>query len=552
MAISQLNTIFAKHHRIIFGIFSVIIIIAFTDFLTPGTGIVDAFRGTGRGEAAGEIFGKTVSYAELGEQIRTDMLAMQVFMNMQINQSMREQLENNSFYNLANLAAAEQANIAVSDEEVARFLRNFFRDEKGKFNLQTYRNFVENYLRAEGFTEDDLNQAARQYLVLAKFQAAQNASVVVTPDELKQFYNMLNEEYEVLICDIKAADFAKNIKVDAAALESYFAANRSKYVIPAQVQALVVEFPYSKFRSQAIKNVKDQQIKEFYEQNKNLFGTVKDGKFEIPELNKVKDQVRSSAIAAAARELAVNEANKFGTTAYEAVSAVPAEQRLNVFKKQLAAAKLQVQLTGRFAADSTKAGKIAEPELVKELAGVFMDMPISNAVPGEKAVYIGYVTELIPSRPAELKEVKAKVTADYIQQESMKAARTRGEEVAAKLNAMPINTRSAKALADKTNKFKALKKFTLTSGSPELGYNIGIVTNLQPGEVAPVIAQADGVQVLMLAARKAPAEAYKADKNLEAMFRNYKQSMLQMEYNAYLNANCKRYAQPAEAEAVAE
>ena len=57
MAISQLNTIFAKHHRIIFSIFSVIIIIAFMDFLTPGTGFVDAFRNNGSRAAAGEIFG---------------------------------------------------------------------------------------------------------------------------------------------------------------------------------------------------------------------------------------------------------------------------------------------------------------------------------------------------------------------------------------------------------------------------------------------------------------------------------------------------------------
>ena len=194
----MLNTVFAKHHRIIFGVFSIIIIIAFTDFLTPGTGIIDAFRGNGRSQAVGEIFGKKVTYSELNDQVRMDMLIFQVFMNTPINQSMREALENQSFYNLASLEAARQAKITVSDEEVAKFLRNYFRNEAGKFNLEAYQNFVNNFLANEGFSEEDLQNAARQYLTLAKFRESQNDAVVVTPGEVRSFYNMLNEEFEVL------------------------------------------------------------------------------------------------------------------------------------------------------------------------------------------------------------------------------------------------------------------------------------------------------------------------------------------------------------------
>ncbi len=552
MAISKLNTVFAKHHRIIFGVFSIIIIIAFTDFLTPGTGIVDAFRGTGGGQAAGEIFGEKVSYAELGEQIRLDVLSAQVFMNIPINQSMREQLENQSFFNLANLAAAKQAGITASDEEVGRFLRNFFRNEKGSFSAETYRNFVDNYLMAEGFTESDLNEAARQQLILAKFQNAQNAAVIVTPGELKEFYNMLNERFEVLAGTFKAADFEKSVKVDDEVLNTYFAANRGKYLIPASVQALVVEFPYDKYRSQAIKNVKDEQLKDFYEQNKHLFGTVKDGKFEVQEFEKVKNEVRSSAIAAAAREMALNAAQQFGVTAYEAIGNVPAEQRRSVFEKQLAAAHLNATATGKFAADSASAGSFAEPDLVSELAGVFMDMPISNAVPGKQAAYIGYVTEMIPGREAQLSEVKAQVTADYVKFQSMQLTAERASEVAAKLDAIPQANRVARVKAMQEPKFKSIPEFTLLNGSAELGYNSAAVTELQVGELTAPIRKADGVQLLILAGRKAPEKPYAEDQNLEMMYRNYKASMIQMEYSYYLMSNCKRYAVDAEAEAVAE
>ena len=553
MAISKLNTVFAKHHRIIFGVFSVIIIIAFTDFLTPGTGIVDAFRGNGRSQAVGEIFGRKVTYAELSEQIRTDMLIYQVFMNVQVNQSMREALENQSFLNLANLAAARQAKIMVSDEETGRFLRNQFRDDKGKFNLEAYKNFVNNYLANEGYTEEDLNNAARQYLMLAKFQSSQAAAVVVTPDELKSFYNMLNEEFEVLKGEFKTADFAKKIKVDQKALKAYFDANRSKYIIPARIQALVVEYPYNKYRSQAIKNVKEPQLKAFYEQNKQLFSTVKDGKVVEQEFEKVKNQVRSSAIAAAARDMAVNAAQKFGVDAYEKVGNVPAEQRLATFKKLLAAGKLAAKDTGLFAADSKVAGKIKEAALVSELASVFNDVPVSNAVPGKDAAYVGYVVKMIPSRNAELKEVRAQVTADFIQLEAAKAARKFADELVAKYSTLKIKDRiaQAKALAEPF-KFKPVKKFSLMSGSSELGMASGAVAKLMPGELSEPIASAAGTQLLLLVSRKVPAKAYTADPMMENMFRSFKAQMQQMEYSNYLSSNCKKYAQSAEAQAVAE
>ncbi len=549
MAISKLNTVFAKHHRIIFGVFSVIIIIAFTDFLTPGTGIIDAFRGNGRSQAVGEVFGQKVTYSELGEQIRLDMLTMQVFMNIPVNQSMREYLEEQSFYKLASLAAAEQAKITVSDAEVGRFLRNFFRDEKGKFNLEAYQNFVNNYLANEGFTEDDLNRAARQQLILNKFQSAQAAAVVVTPDEMKSFYNMLNEEFEVLKGEFKTADFAKKIKVDPKALQAYFDANRSKYTIPARVQALVVEYPYSKYRSQAIKNVKDPQLKAFYEQNKQLFSTVKDGKVVEQEFEKVKNQVRSSAIAAAAKDLAVNAAQKFGVDAYEKVGNVPAEQRLATFKKLLAAGSLKAVDTGLFAANSSTAGKIKETALVSELAGVFADVPISNAVPGKDAAYVGYVVKLIPSRNAELKEVRARVTADFKQFEAAQAARKFAEELIAKYNTLPVKDRIARA---KAGAFKPVKKFSLLAGSAELGQTAGIAAQLMPGELSVPMQTATGTQVLLMVSRKAPVKPYTADPMLEGMCRSYKSQMQQLEYNLYLQSNCKKYAQSAEAQAVAE
>ncbi len=549
MAIARMNSFFARHHRVIFGVITIIIIVAFTDFLTPGTGIVEAFRGNGRAQSAGEIFGSRVGYMELGEQTRLDMLSAQVFMGIPLNASMREQLEAQAFYTLANLEAAAKAGLQVSDEEVGRFLRLFFRDEAGKFNADAYRNFVENYLAAEGFAEADLNTAARQYLLLAKLQDGQRAAVVVTPGEVELFYNMLHEEFEVLSGDFSAADFAKSVKVEPAELTAFFQANRGKYVIPAQLEALVVEFPYDQFRSEAIKSVNDAAIKAFYDKNPALFSKVENGKVEVKPFAAVKNEARSLAIANTARDLAAAKAQQFGATVYEAVGNAPVEQRKAVFVKLAGAAKLAPKTTGRFAADSKAAGTVAEPALVTELAGVFVDVPVSNAVPGEKAAYIGYVTEFVPSREAELNEMQKRITADFVREKSLAAARERAVEVAQALKALPAAGRIARVQGMTAPRFKALKKFTPMTGSKELpGYVAAVVGGLLPGEVSDAIPTGDGARVLMVLHRTLPAKPQAADAALESMVRNYKLALAQSEYQAWLAANCVRYAQPQDAQ----
>ena len=102
------------------------------------------------------------------------------------------------------------------------------------------------------------------------------------------------------------------------------------------------------------------------------------------------------------------------------------------------------------------------------------------------------------------------------------------------------------------NLCKAVPKFSLMAGSAELGQAAGVVPQLMPGELSDPMQTAAGTQVLLLVARKAPAKAYTADPMMEGMYRNYKSQMQQMEYSFYLQSNCKKYAQSAEAQAVAE
>ncbi len=550
MAIAQMNTFFSRHHRIIFGVITVIIIIAFTDFLTPGTGIVDAFSGRSRGSTAGEIFGRKITYAALNEQVMYDMLAAQVFMGIPINDSMRDRMMNQSFYTLAGLAAAERAGLQVSNAEVGQFLRLFFRNEAGQFSEELYRNFVEGFLTAQGFSEEALNTAARQYLLLTKLQEMQRAAIITTPGELETFRRMIAEEFEVMAGKFTAADFAAAVKVEPAALEEFFQNNRARYIIPATIQATVASMPYENFRAEAAKRATPEAVKLFYDNNPALFSKIADGKTEVKPFDQVKKEAALQATAAIARDLALTQANQFVGAAYEAISNAKPEARAALFARLAGEHKFTLRPTGPFKSTDKTAGAVAEPLLVGELAGVFADIPVTNAVAGEKGVYVGYVTEMDPSREAELAEVQADVTRDYVQSKALEAARTRAAEVSTALQALPPEGRLARVKSSANPKFQMLPKFTrmknTADGLPP--YMLDQVMNLLPGAISQPMPTPDGAIVVQMIKRSVPARSATAEPMLEVMFRNYKLALAQAEFQAYLNANCTLYRNPSEAE----
>ena len=547
MAIAKMNTFFARHHRIIFGVITVIIIIAFTDFLTPGTGIVEAFRGNSRRNYAGEIFGRKVGYGEVYDQAAIDMLGAYVFMGIPLNGDVRQKISEQAFYSLAHLTAARRAGLRISDEEVTRFLRRFFRNEAGDFSEEIYRNVVDSALAAEGFTEEMLFTAAGQYLLLTKFSETLRAGVVVTPGELELFRKMLAEEFEVMTANFTAADFLAQVKDDPAELENFFRSRRGHYLIPAVMQAVVAAFPYAEFQAEAAGQATPEAVKQFYEANQALFSEVKDGKVAVKPFEQVADEAKNRMAAAAARALALEKANEFVAAAYEAVGNVKPEERAALFHKMAGERKLSLMKTGKVSADAKTARPIAEPALVAELAGVFADVPITNAVPGAAAAYVGYVTELIPGRQAELAEVKDHAERDFRQARALELARNRAAEVSGALQALPDAGRPARVKSAVQPAFQTLPKFTRMKGAGGAlpAYLMEEVTNLQVGAVSRPLPTADGALVIYMAKRSVPAADGKADPMLEAMFRNYKQSLAQAEFQAYLSANCVRYADPS-------
>ena len=176
MIIKKLNTMFHKHSKILFGAFTLIIIIAFMDFLTPGRGGCDGSNGGG--QKVGEVYGKDVTYGDLWEFYGKYSAARQE----------RDLDWQDVFFMYGLNARADQLGIHVSDDEVAKEIGRSFTDKDGKFDRQKY----QEALKKIGIGEEAFAEFIRMQIKMGKLRQYVASQIIVTPAEVAAAYRDVN------------------------------------------------------------------------------------------------------------------------------------------------------------------------------------------------------------------------------------------------------------------------------------------------------------------------------------------------------------------------
>lgn len=560
MAISKLNTIFTKHHRIIFGVFAVLIILAFVlaDWIGGGGSLFGSKSPADQNAAV--VLGKSFTEQDLYDRQR------QLYLTVgQVNNDLVQQ---QTLQMAALDVLAERNRIAVSEEEVNKTIVEMFQDKDGKFQEEIYRRFIDKNLKQQGFTEDDFVAAIRQNLVRQKLLEVIAGNVVVTDDECRNFYNLMNHRIESVSCTIKIDDYKKQIKVDEKALQQFFAANRKNYVIPAKLSAEVVKFSYEDFAKDV--KITDDEAKKFYDANKAYLQPVKgkDGKDVMPTFEQVKAKVTDTLKNQKAVELAHAAAGNFSRDAYDQVK--DQTDALKIFKSFVAGKNLKTVATGKFSADSAKAGTINSSVLVQKLAAVAAtDVKLSEVIEDNGVFYVGFLTEYIPARQAEYKEVTSQVRDAYIAAEAGKLALKRAEEIIADLQKLAPAAR--KAQAEKKYKFTAKPAISLqqlegmkmqvaflvqNNISPAYVQSFlaeiakqQMLFDLKAGDITSALPNMEGFEVTLVTARKGAEKPYTPSEEFTKMVKQSKANQALTAMLDYCNTNTQVMVKNNEQEA---
>ncbi len=524
MIIKKLNSMIRKHNRWLFGIFSVIIIVSFMGFLTPGQFGIDLSNPENM--AIGETFGEKVTYGEFRDMSRSvELFAM-------LSRSMRPQQDPvEIFNNICILRAAERMGVTAGDTEIVDAMKSspYFL-ENGKFSMTRYQQEMKNFRRS-GITEEDVIDAYRTMLTIQKLVLSVGDAVVVSPAEVENYYRRFNVKYQVKVAEFSGADFKNSVKQDAAALKQFFDQNASAYRISGKVTSVLAEFPFDAFKAAAEKSATPEKLEKFFSANLSRF--MKVGDTELPEYKAVAAEVKKLYIENTARENALRHAADFAAAVYDSLDGMESAAKLAAFRKMATENQGRLIDGGTVEFDAQSVGGINSPMLVKQLIESYEETPVTNAVAADKGAYVGFAVSKVAERPAAFNEVAKKVQDDFIEYSAVIAAREAAAKASAELTKISDVSARAKAFAALKNcKIKPME-LAMDSLSYENFIYADIATMLRPGEISVPRDTASGA-ILVELEKRIPADMSKFPAEQEKYTENYRRYRHNMALGSFL------------------
>ena len=363
--IQRMNNVLLKHSKILFGVITIVIIISFVWFLTPGAdGSLLFSSGSGK---MGEVFGEKLEIKDL-EAARDAMILVQAPDVYAHNPAAVRRLGGNieemqMFQMAALIKAAHLHGYTASDAEVGKEISALPAFQKdGQFSQVTYDEFKNGCLTPNGFTFKDFENAFRAMIMLRKFQASAAAGVSVTDDEVERAaqdaaVKVTNREF------IFSADaFERSVKITDDDIKAAYEADLSKYMSDPVSDALMIYVNLSDVK--VVVPVSDAQVDEQFK----AFGSMmkdKDGK-ALAEKD-ARAQIRSELEKQAKMAAAAQKLNAFYLKAYELVREegfTPA-----VLKKEAEAAGFKVAALVKLTAGSPET-VVAGSRLIQAVNGL--------------------------------------------------------------------------------------------------------------------------------------------------------------------------------------
>ena len=417
MVIRKMNSMFSRHGRTMFAIITLAVIVSFLGFLTPG--FMSLFSPGEKDMVLGTVFGRKITHQELRDQSGKNMIIMSlIYGGIPLNNpSLDENARQETFPALCRIEAAKRRGIKITDQQIADLIAKlpvFQNKESKQFDMSMFKKYQDIILKPSGFSPLDLDESIRSFLLQQELEREIEESVIVTPGEVKAYYNEFNEKFDVWVGRFKSEDYLAGMTIQEKEMQNYFDVNHKKFVMPAKFQASVVAFNYDNYAAEAAAQINDAAIQKFYADNKALFTQPAANGKEQQEAktlpyDKVKDKAKKMLDDKIRSDIALRNAQIFARDVYEKISDAENTDSHKIFNMFVDKYKLKPTQTGWFTAEDQALGELKEPELIKQIARVYENVPVSNAVAGKKASYVGFLTNKQASRLKEFDEARREV-----------------------------------------------------------------------------------------------------------------------------------------------
>jgi peptidyl-prolyl cis-trans isomerase D len=502
--ISWIQRYFQHHFKTIFAVLLAVVIISF--IFTIG-----ASPGIGRGDRRvieRQYFGYNLSLPEDQQRLLGEArLSAELQGAFGIDE---EQIKQYAFQRGASLYLADQWHIpAATPTEIKDAITKLrmFAGQNGEFDPKEYDTFRKNLqVNSRGARESDIARVIGDDVRVQKVNKLLAGPGYVQPYEIKKMLEQMDTTWTVATATVDYTAYNPDIKPSDADLNKYFADNAFRYNIPPRVVASYVEFPTTAFLPQV--NVTEAEVRAFYDANPARFPKppeVKpaDAKPATPptppnpaaDFAAVRPQVEATLKLERAQHIAVKAASDLAVNIFEKKVGNGAD-----LDGLLSLQKLQAKPLAPFTKEQGPA-ELGNSQAVAEAAfALNKDHFVSDALSTPTAAVVLFWKDIQPARTPLFTEVKAKVLADYIQNEKEKRFIDLGKgikaQIAARLKAGDTFEKAAASAASSSGlkiETKTAAPFTLRNRPQDIDYSV--LSNLEvlnKGDISNVITPQGG------------------------------------------------------------
>jgi len=504
--ISWIQRTFQQHFRFLFLVLLAGIIVSFIFITNASSGLGSADRKSqhrdffdlniGEGSTRSELMGQTEDSKRI---LNEATLAMELTYG-QVPFRSQQQLEGYALTRYATLHLADELHVpAPSKAELTEHIKTLrtFAGTDGQFDAKKYADFRKMLTSGQSISEAQVFHILSDNLRIERVTKLVAGPGYTLPADVKAELTIADTRWTLATASIDRASFTPDIKPTEAELEKYFEENAPTYTIPEQVSVSYVEFNNDAFLA-ALPAPQETDVRAFYDNNSSRFPNPdrKPGETANPDTDylKVRPQVEAALKRSAASRVAATAAGEFSLALYnnKLAPGTPA------FDAYLAEHKMTLKNVPPFSHENVPAELGQNPAIPNEALKLNKDRLVSDAIPTEKGSVILFWKENIPSRQPGFAEVRAKVAADYVANETEKRfvalGKTIRSQIQARLKAGDSFEKAANAAASSAGvkvEVKTLPAFTLRQPPQDFnGELFSALQNLNQGEVAEMVPSA--------------------------------------------------------------
>lgn len=182
----------------------------------------------------------------------------------QLRASIAQQLINQEVVN----AGIAKAGMTASEQQVKQWIRTF---EPFQLGGEYSSGQAREFLRANGWSEEYLNEYAQERIAAEQLQSGLNSSGFALDYEVETLYRLQEQTRDVRVLRVPVSSFSDDVSLDDSEIQSYYDKNKSRFMQPEQIDLKYVRLSADELIEAKKAEVTEEDIQAYYEQQKSSY-----------------------------------------------------------------------------------------------------------------------------------------------------------------------------------------------------------------------------------------------------------------------------------------